>query len=359
VYAGFGLACVLSGTSLIGHGTDRAGAAPGWAVVAVGTSTALSCGAVARYGLRPALRWLLWTLCALAGLAAFSLLMDVITLMFGQAVDSWPAAVNHALAAAGTLLLAATARSDHRPPDDTPTRPPSAAPRPVQLAAVAGTVAFLPYAAMKLTWASGGTFAGTSGAQMRAISRRNGASDMWLTLESWGLDATSLLAALGVFLLWGLVRPWGQVFPRWTLVLHGRRVPRWLPLTPALIGAATLAPYGVIGIGYAALATAGVVPMRQGDFPSATDALLVAWIGLSAFAVHGLALTVAARSYWTRTRRLADPATGPEHQAAREARQESQKKIGGPCRYGPVPFVVMVCGTPPHEKTTDPEGVRP
>ncbi|MBL1100873.1 hypothetical protein JK363_30245 [Streptomyces sp. 205] len=154
---------------------------------------------------------------------------------------------------------------------------------------------------MKLIWASGGTFAGVSGEEMRAISERNGASGIWLTLESWGLDATTLPAALGVFLLWGLVRPWGQVFPRWTPVLHGRRVPRWLPLTPALIGAATLAPYGVFGLGYAALATAGAVTIPRGDFHTPDDALLVTWIGMTAFAVFGLALTIAARSYWMRT----------------------------------------------------------
>ncbi|MGW2634719.1 hypothetical protein ACWC2K_36140 [Streptomyces chattanoogensis] len=113
-----------------------------------------------------------------------------------------------------------------------------------------------------------------------------------------------MLAGLGVFLLFGLIRPWGQVFPRWTLVLGGRRVPRWLPLTPALIGATTLVPYGVIGVGYLALATTGVLPIRRGDFPSPTDALLVGWIGHTAFAVHGIALLVASRSYWVRTRPL-------------------------------------------------------
>jgi hypothetical protein len=154
---------------------------------------------------------------------------------------------------------------------------------------------------MKLTWASGGTFAGITGEEMLAISKRNGASGTWLTLESWGLDGTVLLAALGVFLLWGLVRPWGQVFPRWTLWLRGRRVPRWLPLTPAVIGAATLAPYGVLGAGYVTLATVGAVTMRRGDFPSSGDALLVSWIGMAAFAVYGVALVVAIRSYWART----------------------------------------------------------
>ncbi|WKX69182.1 hypothetical protein [Streptomyces sp. XD-27] len=301
-YACFGLACAVSGTPLLYHGDDPGPSALGWGVAAVGALAALACAAVARYGLRPALRVLLWVICALAGIAAFSLLMDVITLMVGQGVDSRASAANHALAAAGVLLLAATARSDRLPPAAASVPAPSAAPPPVQRAAWAGTLAFLPYAAMKLVWAFGGTFAGVSGEEMLAVSRRNGASELWLTLESWGLDATVLLAALGVFLLWGLVRPWGQVFPRWTLLLHGRRVPRWLPLAPALVGAATLAPYGVVGVGYSALATVGVVTMPRGDFPSSQDALLVCWIGMAAFAVYGVALTAAARSYWLRTR---------------------------------------------------------
>ncbi|WP_235483394.1 hypothetical protein [Streptomyces roseoverticillatus] len=299
-YAAFGLACALRGTPLFGR--VPASSALDWAVVAVGAPAAPACAAVVRYGPRPGLRALLWTACGLAGIAAFSLLMDVITLMVGQGVDSWAAAANRALAAVGALLLAATARSGHSPAGGAFTPPSSCAPRRVQLAACAGTVAFLPYVAMKSFWALGGTFAGTSNEEMLAVSERNGASGIWLTLESWGLDSTVLLAALGVFLLWGLVRPWGQVFPRWTLLLRGRRVPRWLPLGPAAIGAATLAPYGVLGVGYCFLATVGVVTMRPGDFHSSEDALLVGWIGLIAFAVYGVALAVAARSYWLRTR---------------------------------------------------------
>ncbi|SCL44824.1 hypothetical protein GA0070606_0469 [Micromonospora citrea] len=309
VYAGFGLACALSGTSLLSLGGHQASSALGWAVAAGGALAALVCGVAAWCGLRPMLRALLWVLCGLAGVAAFGLLMDMLTLMFGQAVDSWASAANHALAAAGMFLLAATARSDHRPSKVAVGQAHSASSRSVQLAACVGTVAFLPYAMMKLVWASGGTFAGVSGREMRVISERNGASGIWLTLESWGLDATALLAALGVFLLWGLVRPWGQIFPRWTLFLRGRRVPRWLPLTPALIGAATLAPYGVLGVGYLTLAAAGVVTIPRGDFHSSGDALLVSWIGLAAFAAYGIALVIAARSYWLRT-------TTPVHGAA-------------------------------------------
>lgn len=297
IYAGFGLVCALSGTPLLGHGSSRLG----WVVMAVGVLAALASGAVVLYGPRPVLRGLLWVVCALAGVTAFSLLMDVITLMFGQGVDSRASAANKVLAAVGAVLLAATAQSDRRPAG-TVVRAPSAAPRLVQRAAWAGTLAFVPYAAMKLVWAFGGTFAGITGEEMLAVSERNGASRIFLTLESWGLDPTALLAVLGVFLLWGLVRPWGQVFPRWTLFLRGRRVPRWLPLAPALLGAATLAPYGVVGIGYLVLATYGAVTMRRGDFRSWGDAMLVGCIGMAAFAVYGIALIIAARSYWLRTR---------------------------------------------------------
>ncbi|MDR3084542.1 MAG: hypothetical protein LBV60_27115 [Streptomyces sp.] len=304
VYAGFGLACAVNGIPPLHVGAVLGSSALGWAVTAVGVLAALACVLVMRYGPRTAWRVLLGMTCGLAGVAAFGLLMDVITLTFGQGVDSWISAANHAWAATGVLLLARTARYDRSQPVASRAPAASAAPLPVQLAACAGTAAFLPYAAMKLNWATGGTFAGESGADMRAASERNGASRIWLTLESWGLDGTMLLAALGVFLLWGLVRPWGQVFPRWTLFLHNRPVPRWLPLAPALIGAATLAPYGVIGLGYLCLATAGEVTIRRGDFDTRHDALLVSWIGISAFAVYGLALIVATRSYWLRSRRL-------------------------------------------------------
>ncbi|OKI83110.1 hypothetical protein AMK12_07710 [Streptomyces sp. TSRI0395] len=304
-YTGFGLVCALSGTPLFHMGGAPASPVLSWAVVGVGVSAAAASGAVTRYGRLPAVRVLLWAACVLAGFAAFGLLMDVVTLMFGQGVDSAPTAANHALAAIGCLLLATTARvARGRGVATVAAAPPapSAAARSVQLAACAGTVAFLPYVAMKLVWVSGGTFAGVSGEQMLAVSEHNGASGIWLTLESWGLDGTVLLAALGVFLLWGLVRPWGQVYPRWTPWLRGRRVPRGFLLVPALVGAATLAPYGVLGAGYLALATAGVVTMGPGDFPSTGDALLVGWIGMVAFGVYGSALIAAIRSYWIRTR---------------------------------------------------------
>ncbi|GAB7181756.1 hypothetical protein ATKI12_1587 [Kitasatospora sp. Ki12] len=295
-YAGFGLGCAGSGTALFGAGWL------GWVVAGVGLAAAGAGWAAGRPRVSAGLRRGLWGLCGLTAVAAWGLLMDTVTLLFGQAVDSVPDTVLRVLAAVGAVLLAGAARGERPGGRARRTVPaPSAAPATVQLAAWAGTLAFLPYVVMKLVWALGGSFAGISGDRMYADYVRNGSSGLWLALERWGLDGTVLLAAVGVFLLWGLVRPWGQVFPRWTLPLRGRRVPRWLPLTPALLGAATLAPYGLVGIGYLALCTTGVIRIRAGELATAEQALQISWVGMFAFAGYGVALVVATRSYWRRT----------------------------------------------------------
>lgn len=260
-YGAFGLAAVLTGTPLF-RPLPPAG---NWATVAV--------AAIAVIAATTRRRPLLWTAGGLAAACAFGLLMTVLTLLMGQRIDGWWTTANQLLAAAGAILLLRG------------TGPRIPAVRDVRVLAYAGVAAFVPYAAMKTVWALGGTFAGLSGAQVLADARRYGASGLWLTLLGWGLDPTALLAALGCVLLLALTHAWG------------RRLPRPLLLGPALLGAATLAPYGVAGVGYLGLATAGVVTIPRGDFPTSADALLVAWVGLGAFCVYGLALAVAAWSY--------------------------------------------------------------
>ncbi|MFD3514002.1 hypothetical protein [Streptomyces sp. NPDC058657] len=302
---------LATATPLFVLGPHTAPVALNWYVIAVAALALAATAVRARRTGHPAARRALWTAAALSLVSGFSLLMDVVMLLTGSSPDSVAAAAHHALGALGAALLAALARThgtDRADPvgragrGDAEVPPPASAPRPVQLTALAGALAFLPYAAMKTVWATGGTFAGVSGAEALAVSRRNGASGLWLTLESYGIDATALLAALGIFLLYGLVRPWGQIFPRWTLLLAGRRVPRWLPLAPAVLGAATLAPYGVLGVGTLALASFGAVELPPGDFSTPGAAMTVGWVGVTAFAVYGLALAVAARSYGNRTR---------------------------------------------------------
>ncbi|MEV5508324.1 hypothetical protein [Streptomyces orinoci] len=314
----FALVCTLRDRALFIRNADQAGpVALNWVVVGTAVLALFSVAAARRHRAHQLTTGLIWASCALSAVSGFTLLMDVIELAFNQRLDSGIAAVHHLLGLLGVLLLAANARA-LRPEGRTryPAVPaaPSPAPPRVQWAARAGALAFVPYAAMKMFWAMGGRFAGVGRAELQEASRRNGASEFWLTLESWGIDGTVVLAALGVFLLLGLVRPWGQVFPHWTLALRGRPVPRWLPLTPALIGAMTLGPYGLLGTTYTALGSAGLVSFPRGDFPSVTDCLEVSWIGNGAFALYGTALALAAHSYWVRTRPGA-PAGGARDRA--------------------------------------------
>ena len=244
-------------------------------------------------------RWL-WVLSGCAALSSWGLLQDLLTIASAQALPDLWGLGSHMLAGIGAPLLA-TAALRQWMTDRHHRRLCSPSARTARIAAVVGTVAFFPYAAMKTVWAAGGSFAGRRGAEVARISAENGASELWLALHSWGIDPTVLFACAGVLLLWALVLPWGELLPRWLL------------LTPAFIGAGTLVPYGVLGIGYLTLVTTDVLDLPAGDFPTPDDALLVAWIGLTSFAFFGTALAVIGWSFWVRTKTLSHPQTSHEH----------------------------------------------
>jgi hypothetical protein len=100
---------------------------------------------------------------------------------------------------------------------------------------------------------------------------------------------------LSVFLLLGLVSPWGQVFPRWAPPLTGRRVPRFLPIVPVWLIAPTLVLYGLGSGVFVVLLASGVVSWHG-------DIGLIGFAQPISFAGYGLALTIAAISYQARTR---------------------------------------------------------
>ncbi|MCX5583782.1 hypothetical protein ACFWG6_36295 [Streptomyces erythrochromogenes] len=93
----------------------------------------------------------------------------------------------------------------------------------------------LPWAGAKTIWTLGGDALGITAAKWKESN--SGGSEVAQGLAGAGVDFTVLAAGLGFFLLTGLMYPWGQVFPRWTLFLSGRRVPRLLPLIPAWLTA--------------------------------------------------------------------------------------------------------------------------
>lgn len=160
----------------------------------------------------------------------------------------------------------------------------------------------LPWAGVKTAWTAGGDALGVTAAGWRAANA--GESSAAEALAAVGVDVTVLAAAAGIFLLLALMYPWGQVFPRWTPVLAGRRVPRLLPLLPAWLAAVGLSAYGAVLVVYAPLTAVGVLPALEATPPFTTGAGLtwmVAFGGL-AFGGLGFGLLTAARSHAARTR---------------------------------------------------------
>lgn len=105
-----------------------------------------------------------------------------------------------------------------------------------------------------------------------------------------------LVAAIlaGSLLPLSLVHPWGRQIPWWLPGIGRRRVPRWLPLAPALFVSAGL--IGYFGTGLVQLiAGAGV-----GDTSGLPTAFF--WVAVPAYVLWGVCLLVAALAYRSHTR---------------------------------------------------------
>nr|WP_240973633.1 hypothetical protein [Nonomuraea sp. FMUSA5-5] len=161
----------------------------------------------------------------------------------------------------------------------------------------------VPWAGVKTVWTLGGDALGVSGrAWLHGVENDGGA--LYRALAAVGVDLTVLMALLGAFLALGLVHRWGMVFPRWTLVLAGRRVPPLLPLIPAWAVGLCLGAYGVVLLAMVPLGLTGVIPPFAPVAPFTTSGD-IAWMilfGGLAFAGLGGALLVGAWSYGRRAR---------------------------------------------------------
>ncbi|MGE7386385.1 hypothetical protein ACQKM2_13010 [Streptomyces sp. NPDC004126] len=180
---------------------------------------------------------------------------------------------------------------------------PSRASRRTRVAVYVLMGGLVPWAGVKTVWTLGGDALGVAGEDWRRITTA-GASGPAKATASAGIDVTVLAATVGIFLLLALLYAWGQVFPRWTTVLAGRRVPRLLPLVPAWLTGVPLMLYGAVLIVMAPLTAVGVLPEIPPSPPytSSSGIVWTAGFGGLAFAGLGTGLVVAARSYAARTR---------------------------------------------------------
>jgi len=200
----------------------------------------------------------------------------------------WPV-VNQALVIAGGLLLAwATLRYGRRTAHGV--RPawatPEAAARWGRWAVGLAVAVPVFYAATRFAWALGISL-GMSPEQM-AEGRESG---LWILGTGLGGGALG-----GALLTLGLVQRWGEVFPRWTPGLTGRRVPPGLAIVPALAVAVLVTATGVTMV---RLLVTGALPVGL------TEAFAgAAILPMLLFPVWGAALAVATLAYAIRRRVL-------------------------------------------------------
>ncbi|MFC9059067.1 hypothetical protein ACFTXB_13555 [Streptomyces sp. NPDC057074] len=70
-----------------------------------------------------------------------------------------------------------------------------------------------------------------------------------MLVPGWGCVVVPMLSVSQealAFLTLGLVRPWGEVWPRWIPCLRGRRIPVLAAAVPAALGAFACTVYGVL-----------------------------------------------------------------------------------------------------------------
>ncbi|MGP3975927.1 hypothetical protein ACTWQF_18365 [Streptomyces sp. 8N114] len=251
------------------------------------------------------------------GAGALGVMMIVVTLVTLSGIESATGAVHTLLNAVGATFLLMTVVAyrrrrrggcprcgrPHAGAGDGTLIHPSAsmASARTQVTAYVFLCGLLPWAGLKTIWTLGGDALGVMAEGWRKLSEGTGAAE---SLASVGLDVSVMAALLGVFLLTGLMYRWGMVFPRWTLFLSGRRVPRLLPLIPAWLTGGALSVYGVVLNVIALLSATGVISASEPKPPFTTSADLtwMVWFGGLAFSGLGFALIVAARSYAARTR---------------------------------------------------------
>lgn len=125
------------------------------------------------------------------------------------------------------------------------------------------------------------------------IQRQSGTR---LAIESFLFEAAFLLA--GIVLPLSLVHQWARSVPQWIPFLTGRRIPRWLPLGPAIVIGPLMTVYFAFTLEViASITISGTTHQNFGHFPAAFF-----WVAVPAYLLWGIGLTAAAISYLQFTR---------------------------------------------------------
>lgn len=101
----------------------------------------------------------------------------------------------------------------------------------------------------------------------------------------------------GVVLPLALVHSWGRIAPKWIPLIGGQRVPRWLPLGPALVISTLMIFYFGFTLVKIAAITFGGEPLENlGPLP-----LAFFWVAVPGYLIWGIGLGIASISYYRMT----------------------------------------------------------
>ncbi len=112
----------------------------------------------------------------------------------------------------------------------------------------------------------------------------------------WAGAALATLAVGGAVLTFGLIRPWGETFPRWIPFLAGRRVPESLVVIPASLISVLVTSAGMMFVRLVLAGTMGDVFVFAEEIGWAALAPELLW------PVWGVALATATLAYHYRRR---------------------------------------------------------
>lgn len=147
----------------------------------------------------------------------------------------------------------------------------------------------------------------------------------------WQLGgALGAMAVIGAVLTFGLIRPWGEMFPQWLPWIGGRRVPAALAIVPAALVSLLVTSAGLMFVRIVLFGR-----FALGDIDLGLDENWAAIAPELLWPIWGVALGAATAGYYHRRRGVCQHCGRGGHVAGRPGVPDSRRETGRVPRPGP------------------------